>query len=1178
MAQTTRSSNLFATEDWTKVYESFKEIDFQSYDFQTIRKAMVDYLQEFYPEDFNDYIESSEYIALIDMIAYLAQSLSFRADLNARENFLETAERRDSILRLAKMLNYFPKRSQIARGVLKVDSVQSTENIFDSNGNNLANTEIFWGDETNPDFLEQFTTIMNAATVKTQRFGAPALKSTVGGIKVEEYNLSTVPNTISVYDYNNSVGGTEFEFEIVNGTHSGADFLYEIPPKPTSTINTIYKNDARGFNSINTGYFFYFKQGSLQTVDFSIDEALPNRVVEVDVNSIDNNDVWLYKLDSDGNEETLWTKVPAISGNNVIFNSLSKNIKTLYNVQSRAADNISLVFGDGVFADIPQGNFRVYFRTGNGFSYKISPQDMDDVIITLPYVSHSSQIETLTLNMSLKQTVANASARENLNDIKARAQQQYYTQDRMITGEDYQIFAFTSFNNIVKSKAVNRTSSGVSRYLDVRDTTGKYSSTNIFAEDGILYRESLLPTFSFTFTTDSDINNVISTQFEKYIQGKSMYHYFLDNQTRLDVTGLTNVWEQSTIGTGVCTGYFKNASGNPVQVAGYTSSNMQYIREGSLLKFSAPSGYVFDVNNNLIVGEAGQLNTKTYLWASVSNLIDDGTNQGAGNLESGSGPVTLTEVIPDAAKLDVVIIPWNTSLTSDVRQALINDIGQYKTIGLRYDQDTQAWAIISSTNLNQTTTFDTGHAGNTTGNNLDASWYFLLTNDGETYTVKYRQLDYVFESILETRFYFDKDLKIFDPRTGKTIRDKIVMLKVNSLPDSNTNFAQDYIMNIDDTVIESDGHVLTERIKVTFPDTDGDNAIDDPDVFDVVVAPNTNSASKVAFYKTYLDNNGYTKLEPIAATSVESYYATLTAATAVKDIYSSGQIFYTSSTDKFYILSIDSTNTKVLTETTDYLTKVGRSNLLFQYTHNAPNNRRIDPSPSNIIDLYLLTRQYDLDYRNYITDITGSITKPIKPGTNELRDAYGSLETYKSVSDAIIFNSVNYRPLFGSKAEEELQATFKIVKNKNTLVSDNEVKAKVVEEINNYFSLANWDFGDTFYFSELSAYLHNALTPDVLSVIVVPKSNTSGFGSLYQITSSRDEIFISAATVNDIEVIDVITAAQLQASGAVVNSTSDINTVESVSTGSSSTVEETTTNITIGGNTTRITDSGGYSY
>ena len=52
--------------------------------------------------DFNDFVESSEYVALIDLIAYISQALSFRVDLNARENFLETAERRNSVLRLAR--------------------------------------------------------------------------------------------------------------------------------------------------------------------------------------------------------------------------------------------------------------------------------------------------------------------------------------------------------------------------------------------------------------------------------------------------------------------------------------------------------------------------------------------------------------------------------------------------------------------------------------------------------------------------------------------------------------------------------------------------------------------------------------------------------------------------------------------------------------------------------------------------------------------------------------------------------------------------------------------------------------------------------------------------------------------------------------------------------------------
>lgn len=45
MATTTRQTNLLVNQDWTKIYQSFREADFQSYDFQTLRKSMIDYLR-----------------------------------------------------------------------------------------------------------------------------------------------------------------------------------------------------------------------------------------------------------------------------------------------------------------------------------------------------------------------------------------------------------------------------------------------------------------------------------------------------------------------------------------------------------------------------------------------------------------------------------------------------------------------------------------------------------------------------------------------------------------------------------------------------------------------------------------------------------------------------------------------------------------------------------------------------------------------------------------------------------------------------------------------------------------------------------------------------------------------------------------------------------------------------
>jgi hypothetical protein len=117
--------------------------------------------------------------------------------------------------------------------------------------------------------------------------------------------------------------------------------------------------------------------------------------------------------------------------------------------------------------------------------------------------------------------------------------------------------------------------------------------------------------------------------------------------------------------------------------------------------------------------------------------------------------------------------------------------------------------------------------------------------------------------------------------------------------------------------------------------------------------------------------------------------------------------------------------------------------------------------------------------------------------------------------------------LFGAKANSNLQATFKVVKNPNVNISDNDVKSQVIAAINNYFDINNWDFGETFYFSELSAYLHSILTPNISSIIIVPSNTNSNFGNLYQINAEPNEIVISAATVDNVQIISAITAGQI---------------------------------------------------
>ena len=57
MASNTRQNSLLANTVWQQIYRTFQQADFKSYDFDTIRRTLIDYLQLNYPESFNDFIE-----------------------------------------------------------------------------------------------------------------------------------------------------------------------------------------------------------------------------------------------------------------------------------------------------------------------------------------------------------------------------------------------------------------------------------------------------------------------------------------------------------------------------------------------------------------------------------------------------------------------------------------------------------------------------------------------------------------------------------------------------------------------------------------------------------------------------------------------------------------------------------------------------------------------------------------------------------------------------------------------------------------------------------------------------------------------------------------------------------------------------------------------------------------
>jgi hypothetical protein len=348
------------------------------------------------------------------------------------------------------------------------------------------------------------------------------------------------------------------------------------------------------------------------------------------------------------------------------------------------------------------------------------------------------------------------------------------------------------------------------------------------------------------------------------------------------------------------------------------------------------------------------------------------------------------------------------------------------------------------------------------------------------------------------------------------------------------NLRSDYGWQIDGTIVEADGYVEPKKVRISFLDEYEDSQIENPDAFKDIVAPMSISAQtgfkdKFVYFKKSTDELTYTIANDI---SILAYPNESDVPASVKV---EGQLFYFYDGDINVVKSYSSSTDNPYTLEPEYFARPGRRGLKFQYKHNSGDDRRLDPSKTNLIDIFVLTQSYDTVYRNWL--MTGSGSEPLPPTSSELEENYNStLEPIKAISDQLIYQPVKYKVLFGNQAGRNLQATFKAVRNSTRSTTENELKSRIIAGIEQFFALENWEFGQTFFFSELSTYIMNLMTPDITNFIIVPKADVP-FGSLYEIACQNNEIFINGATVSDIEIIDAITANQIKTTETIINST-----------------------------------------
>ena len=522
------TNTIKSAETWTALYSAVQTVNFTSFDYTTIKQSLVTYLQTYYPEDFNDYIESSEFIALLESFAYVGELIAYRLDVNAHENFITVAQRKDSILRLAKLISYNPSRNLPNRGLVKIQSISTTEHVYDTNGNDLAGVTVNWNDANNPFWKEQFLLILNQ--ILGQPFGtvAPNERVQVEDVLFELYTLNNNTLNNGVLTYNASVSGSSYSMELVpvaldeNGP-------YERTPGLSSAFSLLYGSDGLGDGSDTTGFFLFTKQGFLQQITTTFDGVTPNQTYEININDINDIDLWVNNIDSstgdildDGSNSTgpsgAWDEVDVAYAQNIIFNTNPNRNK--YEVETLDTDQVRLIFGDGEFANIPSGTFQFWFRTSYSDTLVIPINSINNLTSSFTYNDVNGSVQTFKFSYSLISSLQNNSPSEDIEHIRRVAPSVFYTQDRMVNGQDYNTFMLQD-PSILKLKAINRTFAGDSKYIAWHDPTGTYEDVKLFGDDLALYYSD--STSEQTVTGVTNINTLISNYIEPLLSSTDLF-------------------------------------------------------------------------------------------------------------------------------------------------------------------------------------------------------------------------------------------------------------------------------------------------------------------------------------------------------------------------------------------------------------------------------------------------------------------------------------------------------------------------------------------------------------------------------------------------------------------------------------------------------------------------------
>jgi hypothetical protein len=439
-----------------------KDISYLGKDYNQFKQNLVDFVKQYFPNDYTDFNESSPGMIFLEMASYVGDVLSYYNDTNLKESLITQAQERVNIIDISRMLGYNVKSSTAAHVNLDVFQIVPA---------------IGTGDNVRPDF--DYALTVKPGLQVTQNNG-PAQFRTLDSVDFK-FSSSFDPTEVTVYESDDTTNLPTYYLlkksaRAVSGTVKTSRFTFNSPVPydkivlpDTSIIDIISIEESDGDNWYQVPYL----------AQDTIFEEIPNLVeIDPDLSQYRSSVTSLLKLRK--TSKRFVTRLRADGKLEIQFGAgISDNNDEEIIPNPDNVGNGLAGFRRPIDVDIDPSNF-LYTRTygqapantvltvtytvGNGISDNVAANVLTQVQ-NVEFVENVNGTQSASTLNFVKKTIAvnnpipaaGAKTVDSINDIKNNAVANFATQNRVVTAQDYIVRSYSMparFGSVAKAYIV----------------------------------------------------------------------------------------------------------------------------------------------------------------------------------------------------------------------------------------------------------------------------------------------------------------------------------------------------------------------------------------------------------------------------------------------------------------------------------------------------------------------------------------------------------------------------------------------------------------------------------------------------------------------------------------------------------------------------------------------------